>query len=334
MATTDQPKTFTELQTDLISRIRDSSSDSGVSTIVQRYLNIALRDMHINPNVMPHWALRRAVLVTHSPYTTGSVDITTASSRTAVTGNSTVWTTANTFGVANARVGGKIKFGGLNEVYEVSAVGASSITLATQYTGDDLDDDSYTYFEDEYALAADFLKPADAHLFSTDLKIPLVGPMDFRRRYGRNDVSGQPRVATIIQLDFSGNATPRPRLVLHPYPDDEYSIPYWYVTSYLAVTSAGVAQTQMSSSDDEPIIPLAYRHALVFHALYHYYRDRKDDARSGEAKAEYVDIMQRAANDVGIGQQDRPRLVPMRSQRGRRAARRYQTGDEFDTMKV
>lgn len=309
-----------------------------INNIANSYLNTANYDLHINPNVMPHWAIRRGTLITHAPYSTGTVSITSATSRTAVVGSSTLWNTAVTgFGFNNARVGGKIKFSGLNEVSVVSAVSSdTALTLESNYTGADLSGATYTYWEDEYALASDFLKMADARLFSSDLKIPLIGPMQFRRLFVRNDTSGKPRVATIIQLAFSSTTTPRTRVVLHPYPDDEYSIPYEYVTSNLAVSSAGVEQAQMSADDDEPIVPLRYRHVLVAHALYNWLRDRKDDARSQEAKAEYVELVSRITNDNGIGTQDRPKFV-VRSgygaSRRRRHGGRYSDDTLFDEVR-
>lgn len=339
MAVGTQPTTLSDLRIALLSRVRDvggtgtNANSVSINDIANSYLNTSLHDMHINPLVMPYWAMRRAVLITHAPYTTGTVSI-TAAARTTLTGSSTLWSTAVTgFGFNNARVGGKIKVSGLSEIYTVSAVGGdTAITLETLYPGDALTDTTYTYFEDEYALASDFLKMADARLFSTDLKIPLVGPMEFRRTFPRNDISGKPRVATLIQLAFSGSTTPRPRVVLHPYPDDEYSIPYSYITSNLAVSSAGAEQTAMTADADEPIVPLRYRHALVAHALYNWYMHRKDDTRSQEAKEEYTEIMGRIANDHGIGSTDRPRFVVRTSYGMRRRGARYSVDTRFDEL--
>lgn len=57
----------------------------------------------------------------------------------------------------------------------------------------------------------------------------------------------------------------------------------------------------MSADTDEPIVPLRYRHVIVFHALYNWYRDKKDDTRADSAKAEYTDAMLRMAGDVEVG---------------------------------
>lgn len=326
-------KTLADLKEDFLVRVRESQSVTANATIATRYLNIALQDMHIEQLNRFPWAERRGVLITRAPYTTGTVSITTASSRTAVSGTSTLWTTTDTYGIANARAGGKIKFSGVNEVSEVATVGgAGSITLYSTYTGSDLTDASYTYFEDEYALASDFARFVDLRNFSTDLDVPLIDRREFRQWYPRNDTSGKPRVATAIIRSFSGTSALRHTVVLHPYPDAAYSIPYWYVTNNLAVTSAGVEQERLSADTDEPIVPHQYRHAIVFHALYHFYRDLKDDMRSQEAKGEYIDLVTRICGDaVGVGD-NRPRFVVPRAHSSR-YRQRYSTNSAFDELR-
>ncbi len=332
MSSTTQPTTFEDLYTDLIDKAGGSSSQSGVVTRAKRYINSALHDMHTNPAQLMPWAIRRGVLLTNAPYSTGTISITTATSRTAVTGSGTLWNTdSNNFGFNNVRVGGKIKLGSTSDVYEVSAVSSdTALTLATRYTGSTLSGQSYQYFEDEYALAADFWRISDLRLFSSDLNIPLVGPMEFRRMNVRNDTVGRPRYAAIIEISPSGSAAVRPRVVLSPVPDAVYSIPYAYATTNLAVTSAGVEQAALSATTDEPIVPLRYRHAIVLNALYHWYRDPKDDTRSQEAKAEYVEIMTRVMNDFNMGRDHASLHIAPRS-RGR-AMGQYDVGGRFDRL--
>lgn len=342
MATDTIPTDLADLRRDLLRRIRDATGVTATNDVADSWLNIALADIHLSPGGAWPWAIRRSFLITHATYNTGTVTI-SDSARTTVTGSGTLFNTAVVgLGFNNTRVGGKMTFSGNTEVYEVSAVGSdTSITLSSRYVsnlGTGLAaGSSYTYFEDEYALASDFYRPVDLREFSQDMNIPLIGQAEFRRRYPRNSITGKPKVASIIQLPFSGNTTPRYRVVLHPAPDATYSIPYNYITSFLAVTSAGVEQTQLVNDTDEPIVPLRYRHAIVFHALYHWLRDRKDDARSQEAKQEYVDIMSRIANDTTIGT-DRPRIVPRTGQyygfgrrRGGRLGR-FDVSNRFDQL--
>ena len=237
MSATTQPTDFSDLYTDLQNRVRVNTGVTATENQAKRYVNTALQDMHIGFGEKFPWAERDDVLRTQAQYTTGTVTITKGS--TALTGASTLWNTNNDFGVANARVGGKIIIGS-NEVYEVTAVGSdTSITLADAWIGDDQSAASYTYFEDEYALASDFLRPIDMQLFSTAMEIPLISRTEFRRMFPRNNVPGRPRVATLIRQEPSGTAAVRTRVRFARPPDTNYLVPYTYVTSNLAVSSAG-----------------------------------------------------------------------------------------------
>lgn len=333
MASTDAPQTLTELRTDLLNRIRAATGVTATNTIADRYLNIGLQDLHLHKQWW--WAERRAVIVTKPAYSTGMVTVTQGA--TSVTGASTAWTTADAFGNNPATVGDKITLGSVGDVYVVDAVGgALALTLASRYTGADLSAGSYTIFQDEYAVAADFAHPIDVRLFSEEREIWLIGPKAFYRQFPRNSVRGAPKYATLITLPPSGSAAVRRRVVFGPAPDTTaYTVPYRYVTTNLAITTAGVAQAQLSATTDVPIVPLRYCVALVLNALYHWYRDRKDDARSQEAKAEYEGYVLRMAQDTTPVVEDRLRFVPLTPRIGaarRRRGGRYSTDSRFDQM--
>jgi len=311
MSTATQVTDFSDLYSDLISRVREASGVTATTNVAKRYINIALHDMHINPGNYVSWAHRRSMLFTHAVYSTGTVSIALAT-RTTVAGSSTLWNTAETgYSRNNTRVGGKMTFAGAPNVYTVSVVSSDIlITLEQFFIGETaLSGATYTYFEDEFSLPADYFRPVDFRIFSAAMEIPLIGQAEFRRRYPVNSATGQPAIATMIQLGFTSSTAPRYRVVLHPPPDKVYNIPYSYITSNLAMNSSGTEQAQLIEDSDEPIVPLRFRHAIVYHALYHWYRDQKDDPRSAEAKAEYTDLMIRIAGDTAIGE-DRPRFSP------------------------
>lgn len=339
MSTTSQPTDYSDLYTDLLNRTRQDTGVTATADQARRYINIALHDMHIGYWETFPWAERQEVLRTQPQYTTGTVSINKGS--TTLTGSSTKWTTNNSFGVANARSTGKIAIAGSQEVYRISSVDSDTqITLLDPFIDADVSGEGYTYFEDEYDLASDFLRPLDLQNFDTEGRVPLIGRNEFRRRYPRNNTTGKPKVATIVDAGFSGSTSPVRRVRFWQPPDQAYLIPYAYVTDLLAVDSSGNGQQNLSADADEPIVPLAYRHAIVFHALYHWYRDRKDDGRSQQAKAEYQQVMQRITADTEVGAKRpklEPRLGPYRSaakrpyRRGR--AGRFVTGNAFDQFR-
>jgi hypothetical protein len=263
--------------------------------------------MHLGTDYKFPWAERSAVLVTQAQYTTGTCTATQGS--TTLTGSGTAWNTANAFSVNNMRAGGKIKVGGGLNPYEIQSVSSdTAAVLASKYTEATATTSTYTYFEDAYALASDFLRPVDTQRFSDDVPIDLISRTEFRRRYPANSTPGRPSVACIVDSAPSGNTTLVRKVRFNQPPDTYYSIPYTYLTANLVVSSLELRRST-SADADEPIVPLRYRHAIVFHALYNWYRDKKDDQRMDAAKGEYTDVMLRVMSDVEVGGV-RPQLRP------------------------
>lgn len=344
MTTTSIPTTLSDLVTACQNQLREGTGTS-VATILKSLLNQANHDVHLQQN-WP-WAERRDILRTHASYTTGAVSV-ASTARTTLEGAGTAWnTTLSGMGFTNVRTGGKVVVGGEQDVYTVASVSSdTAATLDTRYLGGQaaatayaLAYGTYTYFEDEYPLASDFWRLVDARQFSEAIPIPVIPRQEFYRRYVRNATPDTPRVCTILELGPAENTSLRPRVLFHPAPSAVINIPYRYITSNLAVDSAGTGQANLSADSDEPIIPPRYRHVLVFYVLAHWYRDRKDDQRSAEAAGHYTDLIRRMAGDTGPGL-DHPRLMTSRTRYllsagggwpGRRS--RYTTGTAWDSLR-
>ena len=339
MSATSQPTDFSDLFTDLMNRIRSETGSAATIIQAKRFINIGLHDMHVGFGERFPWAERSAELVTQPQYTTGTLVATKGS--TAITGTSTLWDTNNDFSVKNMRAGGKIVIDGSPEVYEISSVSSDTAAVLTATFIDTTTTVStYVYFEDAYALDADFLRPLSFTSFDINNEISLIGRNSFRNRFPRNKVTGKPKIATITDHAFNASTTPVRKVRFWKPPDAAYLIRYPFVTNKLAVNASGVAAANLSGDTDEPIVPLSYRHAIVFHALYHWFRDKRDDARSNEAKAEYTDLMIRITGDAEIGR-SRPQIQPARgpyvsaARRPFRSGRsgRYTTGSAFDEIR-
>lgn len=327
MATQDSPKTYSDLYTALLNRLRSDNGNSATVAQAKQYVNLALMNMHLGFGEKFPWAERNAVLITQASYTTGTASVSVGG--TAVTGSSTLWNTNNSYGVANTRAGGKIVFAGTPDVYEVSSVSNdTALTLSTRYVASTaLSAKGYTYFEDEYDLATDFLKPIDVNNFGTDLQIPLISRTDFRRMAPRSNVTGTIQYACIQDRPPSANTTPRRRVRFYKPPATTILIPYAYVTKYLVTTLAGTATEGFNNDTDEPIVPWAYRHGIVLQALADWYRDKKDDPeRANSAAADYNGFMTRVLSDGDVGE-PRMRIAP-RVASYKRSARRPWSGRE------
>lgn len=340
MSDTSQLTTFNDLYTDLINRVRENTGTTAATTIAKRYINVANQDIYLQGADKMPWVERRATIATHERYTTGTVTATRGS--TALTGSGTLWNTNNADGVPNMRAGGRITFSGTQDVYAVTAVGSdTAATISPAFIGATESDLAYTYFEDEYALASDFARPLDLRTFDSGRTIKLIGRQDFRRLYPRNRIpSTRPRHATLLDLPFAGSSAPVRKVQFAPPPSNVQIVHYDYVTTLVAVSALGVAAVNLSADTDEPILPLRWRHLVVFHALYHWYRDRKDDPRSQEAKGEYEQLKERLLSDLEVGQQ-RPSIAPRAAiyrSRAKRpwsgSGRRYDTNGAFDRMET
>lgn len=328
MSSTSQITTFSDAYTDLINRVRQTTGVTATDTLAKRYINIALQDIHLGFDYRFPWAERQATVRTQASYSTGTVTATRGSAT--ITGVGTAWNTNNDFSIKNMRAGGKIVFAGARQPYTISAVASdTSATLTTAFTETTVSAGTYVYFEDEYALASDFLRPVDMQRFSDPMEIWILDRNKFRQRYPTNTTLGRIRDAVIMDSAPSGNTTPVRKVRFGPAPNIFQLVPYAYLTANLATSSVGVAQTGMSADSDEPIIPLRYRHALVYHALSHWYRDRKDDSREVSAKQEYTDIMTRMAMDTETGAQ-RPNLRPDVRHYKRNARNPYSGSRRFD----
>jgi len=343
MSATSQYTDFSDLYTGLLNIMRLDTSQTPTVSQAKRYINIALQDMHLGTDqrLPTPWAERRDIIRTHPRYNTGTIASTIGS--TTLTGTSTAWNTANDFSENNMRANlGKVTIGGSSEVYDVTAVASdTSCTLADPAIETIAAGASYDYFEDEYALPSDFSNlVGDPTSFDVGREIRLRDRTIFRSLYPRNRIPGKPKAATLIALGPSSDTTVRYRIRFAPPPDSTYLYHFIYLTSHLAVSSSGTTATGLSADADTPIVPLKYRHCIMFHAAYHWYLAKKNDPRAGIMKSEYTDIVLRMQQDVGTADrrvQIRPRMSSYRSTashpysfRGR--ARFYDTTGEFDRL--
>ena len=338
MSATSQVQDFNDLYTDLQQRVRVTTGVTATEQQAKRYVNIALQDIHVGTDYVFPWTERRAFITTHAPYSTGTLSV--AAGSTTLTGSGTLWNTANAYGQNNLRPGAKITISGGTDIYRIATVVSdTSATLETRYVATaDASAATYVSFDDEYALATDFARPIDFQMFSPEWNIAILNRQELRRTIHWSNQSGRPRVASILDLARSGTTAAVRKVRLYPYPNQTYVIPYGYVSANLAVTSAGAEQVSLSATTDEPLMPLRYRHVIVLHALANWYRDKKDDARSQEVKAEYVELMQRMVADHDIGTHNRVRIQPISGlyhgsamrPYTKRGGARYSLNNQFD----
>ena len=238
MSATTQLTDFSDLYTDLSNRVRIETGVTATKNQTQRYINIALHDMHIGTKEKFPWVERNATLTTQPRYSTGTVAITKGS--TTVTGTSTTWNTNNDFSVPNVRAGGKLVIDGSVDVYEVSSVPSdTSLTFVQNFVSDTVTAATYIYYEDEYALHDDFLRPLNFRYFDQARQVKLLQRREFQERFVRNKIPGKIRFAAILDKAFASSTAPVRKVIFHQPPSEAQLLPYSFVTDKLAVDTSG-----------------------------------------------------------------------------------------------
>ena len=345
MSSTTQFTTFSDLYQGLLKAIRSDRSNSATVEDAKRYINTALLDMHVGFAEKVPWALRDYTFTTKA---TQTFTITVRGAATAPNANG-VNSREYTIGsspVPTFNVGDKVTVtsssvpSSVGEESEIAAPWslAGSDYKTSIYSSAISVDDIILVYQNEIVLPDDFMRIASSTVRLGTRQIPVIGRVEFRHRFAGDYSLNRPQCATMIDTTDIALGLDNRKLRVHPIPNVVERGHLTYVTNLLAVDAAGTWLTEMSADTDVPIVPLRYRHAIFFHALYNWYRDKKDDVRSQEAKAEYVEIMSRITNDTEAGQSNmsiRPSTGPYRGKAkrpySRRGGRSYDFG-RFDRM--
>lgn len=325
------PTTFLDIRTSVMNRIGWPTSDTTLVTRVNLVINQVNRDIALQ---RPWRDLqRRATIVTFTPVTTGNINVTQGSAT--VSGGST----SPTFVTNGVAANDKIKTSGRLEIYTVRSVDSETqltlgdVNSTTAWQGSTATDQSYRIWRDEYALASDFARPVNYIDFLDQRRLRPIGLRELRERYPWPAVPGDPKFYTLVRPATGSQLVWN--VLIYPPPDERMILPYEYITSNMAYTTAGVGQATLSADDDEPWMDERFRHVLVWGALAELYRDYKDDTRSAEALNLYHDGIRRMANDEEPTH-DRPRLKldqsGWRRMRWGRHYPRYDINNRFDRM--
>lgn len=344
MSDTTQFTTFADLYNGLLKAIRSDRSNSETIEQAKRYINTALADMHIGFAEKVPWALRD---YSFSTTTTFTDEVEAVGATTVEAPNSVSYTSydlnpglAGTY-TAGDRVAVTSSVTGLSvglEGYVRNAPGGAVVNI--YQTGIEINDKIRVY-QDEITMPADFMRLAGNLIKIGSRDIPVIGRVDFRHRFAGDYSVNRPQFATILDSTDVSVGLDNRKLKLFPIPNAVERAHVTYVTKLLVTASDGTWQQEFSADTDEPIVPRRYRHAIFYHALSNWYRDRKDDVRSQEAKAEYIEIMNRITNDTESGQSTmslRPNRRPYRRKsnrpysRGTSGSRRYDFG-RFDELR-
>ena len=343
MSATTQFTTFADLYNGLLKAMRTDSNNTATLEQAKRYINTAHSDMHVGFAEKVPWAIRDFSVASR---TFASILGTISLSDTVFDGPLGI--TSRDYEINNAdlvNIPTDTKMVAVTSAtgYDNGREGSVKQTDVTPvdpqplrgYTDEFVDiyqiGDVVRFYQDDINMPSDFMRLAGNQIRIGTRDLELTGRIDFRHQFAGRIELGRPHTATLIDSwDNDGLGLARRKIRLFPIPDVAERIYITYVTKNIVV-GASTHQTFFSADADEPIMPVRYRHAIFFHALYHWYRDRKDDTRSQEAKAEYVEIMSRIVNDTESGQSHMS-IRPNTSHYRRKSTRPYQRrgGPRYD----
>jgi hypothetical protein len=158
----------------------------------------------------------QAWLETVVPYETGTLAV--SEGGTALVGTDTVWTAAMT--------GRSIRIAGRDEWYTFTRTGALTGTIDRAYEGDDETAASYSIWKNVYVLPAACFRLLSMRILGDPQDLDQVSQEALDEMDPSRSDTGTPQRYALHQDDSS--SPPCQQVELHPVPDEEIGIPYWY----------------------------------------------------------------------------------------------------------
>ena len=158
----------------------------------------------------------QAVLQTAAAYNTGTVTVTHGS--TAVILADGIW--------AAAMTGRAIRIAERDEYYQFTRLTDTTGTLDRPYEGEDNLAAGYSIWQHVYPLPGDVARLLTMRVFGSDQDLDQVSQESLDEQDATRSDLGTPERYALHMDDLS--TPPRQQVELHPGPDEELSIPFWY----------------------------------------------------------------------------------------------------------
>ena len=259
MATLQEVRTFTEMYTFCLKRLKLPTDVTDLTNRVKQAINIAYGTFMRLEN----WDFGQRVdwITTTADYSTGTANVT----------NDSATVTMSTDGSASYSVGDYMRIGGDPTIYEIKTVSTVTITLETVFRGTTASAATFRTYTPRYALAADFGEPVNFKEFFRDTSLRPLGIREISSRLSLDPPVGKPAFYALTWEDAT-TALPVPSLLLYPPADDIYILPYNYKINV----------TLLKEDTDEPILPDQERIVLCWMALSDLFLYVKDDPQGAQ----------------------------------------------------
>lgn len=256
--------TFADIYQDTRNRLQMSEDDD---SLIKGYVNDRYKEI-ANKREWS-WLYEKTTLDTVADYDTGTITVTEGS--TTVTGSGTTFTSAMT--------GRKFKVDGFSEIYTITYVSPTELTLDTEYHGDTESGASYKIYQDIISLPSDLDSIVEIRQHRAPKSLESVGLREL--------ISWDPAAYN----ENSSAVYTDPTHYAHYVPDsDGYQTILVWPPPYRAISlllEYKKIVTELINDSDEPLIPEQYRQLLKWGAMADLYGKRDDNRQSyWEAKFE------------------------------------------------
>ena len=241
--------TLTNLETRVMNALRIPTTNTTEAAKVDAVINMVYREICGKYDFF--WLTKRQTIVTTDDITTGTISLTKGSVTGAYSSAPAISTTGRILYVSSNAVE--------DALFRISAhtAGDTALTLVSAYTGATASAASYNVYQDTYDLASDMGKVLHIRRYGYPYPLKIVGFQEMANLKGFDRSEGPPQLAAIHDYDTSGDPTSVRQLIVHPFPEDLYT---------LEISYRQALNTELSGST-RPLIPDDWLHVLEWGAL-------------------------------------------------------------------
>jgi hypothetical protein len=236
-------ETFSDIYESVINDAKENTGTVNVVSLVKRWINEGYEV--VNFRKRREYLDRKFVLTLHGKVEDTFV-VTEGSSIVTHTGTETLLSDSLELG---------FKVQGFEENYQIDSISSNSVSLTTTYKGDTASAATAVLYERAVIVDASVSEIYDVYHDYFRTPLSNLGPQRLRK-----DVLYYPeRYDKADRWAFEGQEdnTEARRLLIWPYPDEDYTLYY----------DANVFADELVNASDEPRIPPQYRQILYWYAL-------------------------------------------------------------------
>lgn len=236
-------ETFGDIYESVINDAKESTTTIAVVTLVKRWINEGYEIVNFRKR---REYLDKKFTVTMHGKVESDFTVTEGASSVVHTGSATLLAGTLELG---------LKVAGFSEIYEVSSISSNTIYLGQTFKGDSSTQATAVLFERSVLVDASVSEIYDVYHDYYAGPLRNIGPQRMRQQI----LYSPDQYAKATDWAFQGqsDSTEARRLIVWPYPDEDYTLYY----------DANIYADELVNASDEPRLPAQHRQALYWYAL-------------------------------------------------------------------